>query len=285
MHVHSFRTQHQAGDVRERGCGFLKYCDSVCKKLRKFDDAELEQQFVQHHYRPPMYFCVITALAVCYGLGGMLPIILTFQYMDAANVRAGAAFLIAGVAFLLSGIGLIVAARIRHIRESHWEKVALAIAALTFAGVIIFVIGSAGYTEVAPRIDNSTVVVCTHLFNPSAEPAPTDSIEAAVCTDYQYGIVLINFLLVWLCPLCLTWFGLDFRRYAPLLFTEVIVSYAILGGISLRFYHLYPRAPVHMWQPALFTLIFSLTVLVSLLWSSLSSESAARGAWIRQQNW
>ena len=284
MHVHSFRTQHQARDVRERGCGFLKYCYSVFKKLRKFDDAELEQQFVRHHYRPPMYFCVITALAVCYGLGGMLPIILTFQYMDAANVRAGAAFLIAGVAFLLSGIGLIVAARIRHIRESHWEKVALAIAALTFAGVIIFVIGSAGYTEVAPRIDNSTVVVCTHLFNPSAEPAPTDSIEAAVCTDYQYGIVLINFLLVWLCPLCLTWFGLDFRRYAPLLFTEVIVSYAILGGISLRFYHLYPRDDMY-WQPALFTLIFSLTVLVSLVWSSLSSESAARGAWIRQQNW
>ena len=71
-------TRHQAEDARKRvshppcyGC--LKFWRSDicgCKKLRKFDDAELERQFVQHNYHPPIYFWFITVVALGIAFAG-----------------------------------------------------------------------------------------------------------------------------------------------------------------------------------------------------------------------
>ena len=304
LYGHSFRTQHQAGDVRERVphlpcCGFLKGSCSVCKKLRKFDDEELERQFVQHHYRPSMYFCVISTLAVPFVLGAIYPICSTTQNLlktvdPPFGPPIGALYYTADTTFLLSGIGLIVAACIPRIRDSHWDKVALPTAALSFAGVVIFVLANYATSARSSKIEIHTyngtdllTVKCDHLLDPSA--GIPDSLEAAVCPGYHVANALTNFLLLWLCPLCLPMFGLDFRRYAPLLVTEVIVSVVISVSISLHLFYLYPKFAANTgslyWEPGAFLLLFTLIVSASLLWASLSSESAGRAAWIRQQNW
>ena len=249
-----------------------------------------------------MYFCIISTLAIPFVLGAIYAFYSTTQNLfyppkgPPLNPPIGALYYTAGTTFLLSGIGLIVAACIPRIRDSHWDKVALPTAALSFAGVLIFVIANYATSARSAKIEIHTyngtdllTVKCHNLLDPSARKPHQDSPEAAVCPGYHVTNCLTNFLLLWLCPLCLPMFGLKFRRYATLFVTEVIVSLVFNLSIGVHVITLYPNFIMndgsHPWELDAFLLFFTVIVSASVLWASLSSESAARAAWIRQQNW
>ena len=299
-----FQTQHQVEDAHERvsrpqccGC-FQCWADMrrFCKKLRKFDDAQLERQFVQHQYRSPLYFGFITFIAVLILCGsglcfywGIKP---HFQYGGQFSILKYYLFpivfhFVAGVALLVSGIGLIIAARIRRIRERHWDKVALSAAVLLFVAQGLLALAYQTITVIPyGEPSNYTYVKCPGLFDSSMVPAVPDP-ESLLCEQAGYSHLFAAFLLLWVGPLFLPFFGLDFRRYAPLLVTESIINVFIFLGSYYGTHYIHSEGnslkllEINIFYP----LIFACIVGVSLLWAALSSESAARGAWIRQQNW
>ena len=288
---HFLPTQHQEDErVSRPPCrGCLKCWINMChvfKKLRKFDDAQLERQFVQHHYRPPMYFCFITVIAVFIALGAGV----WFWFASHGNIIWPVVYTVWGIAFFLCGIGLIVATRIRHIRENHWEKVALSTAVLVFTGAAVAALGYESTPWTVPLMNgmngdpsNDTYITCPGLLS-AVRPA-VNSAGSHACGEIAQMNSFASFLLLWVGPLCLPVFGLDVRRYAPLLITEVTVSSVAITVIYLRSADLYPHYQFLDTSIYSLSFFFSFLVLASLLWSSLSSESAARVAWIRQQNW
>ena len=310
QYAHFFRTQHQSEDARARvsrppccGC-FQCWADvcRVCKKLRKFDDAELERQFVQHHYRSPLYFGFITVIAVLISLSGVyclfggynlfaglsnaavLNNVAIAELMSAsddnlsyAEIMSSVTFSLAGVAFLLSGIWLIVAARIRHIRERHWDKMALLAAVVSFVAFALLALEYQFLPSVLQygNPSNYTNVTCPGLLGTSGVGLAFDSAASLLCEEVRHNNLFFTFVGLWIGPLCLPVFGLDFRRYAPLLVTEIIINFFIILVFAIHDY--LDVVPL--------SVVFTCIVLTSQLWTSMSSESAARGAWIRQQNW
>ena len=307
MDISPART-HQAGGSRDRvsrppWCGCLKFwadIGRVCKKLRKFDDAQLERQFVQHHYRSPLYFGFVTLIAYIMFIWGFAYLFVGVKPATGSNssqhgsdiIFASVVDAVAGAACLLSGIGLFVAARIRPIREKHWDKVAQSTAVTFFVGLVLITLGyqsDSSHPELPKLFEgfsNHTHATCPGLFehvHKSGLGPELGTIESLLCGETELGRVFLAVLVSWLGPLSLSVFGLDSRRYAPLLVTEVIINFFIvLGSYYGTKYvnHEYFFASI-----ILLSLIFSGIVLPSLLWASMSSESAARGAWIRQQNW
>ena len=190
----------------------------------------------------------------------------------------------------MSGIGLIVAAHVRRIRERHWDKVALSAAALVFVALMLNTVLDFSYPHhmqplpMSEDAFNKTYVTCPALLDLSAMRAAANSTESVLCPKGTYHNLFVHFLQLCMCPLCLTAFGLDVRHYVPLLVTEVVVNSIIVMGLSFRVEYLYfyegdfPNVKSNFF-------IFSCLCSASLMWSSLSSESAGRGAWIRQQNW
>ena len=290
--------QHQAEEdhahaSRRPYCGFLQCWGDMCrvfKKLRMFDDALLERQFVKQHYRPPVYFWFITAIAVCISLGEVV----YFWIVTNGISKWAVGYIIAGIVFLLCGIGLIVAARIRHIRENHWDKVALPAAVLVYAALALNNLGiyETDYSmqlTINEDPSNYTYFTCPAMFNMSAVHLAVNSAEFVICGKSKISNLVFTAFLLWIAPLSVPVFGLDVRRHAPLLVTEVIVNFAIVAGVYFRAAYLYPGV-VHgeniIGNHIIFpSFLFSCIALASLLWMSLSSEIASRGAWIRQQNW
>ena len=185
---------------------------------------------------------------------------------------------VAGLACLLSGIGLFVAARIRHIRERHWDKVALSAAVASF---VAFALLALEYQFLPSSVlqygnpSNYTNVTCPGLLGTSGVGLAFDSAASLLCEEVRHNNLFFTFVGLWIGPLCLPVFGLDFRRYAPLLVTEIIINFFIILVFAIHDY--LDVVPL--------SVVFTCIVLTSQLWTSLSSESAARGAWIRQQNW
>ena len=272
----------------------------VCKKLRKFDDAQLERQFVQHHYRSPLYFGFVTVMAFFMFISGCALIFFGSGHPAKSNsspygsdrIFASVVDAVAGVVCLLSGIGLFVAARSRHIQERHWDKVALSIAATFFVGLVLITLGhvaDSSHPELPKLFEgfsNHTHATCPGLFehvHKSGLGPELGTIESLLCGETELGRVFLAVLVSWLGPLSLSVFGLDSRRYAPLLVTEVVINFFIVLG---SYYGTkYVNHEYFFRSIILLSLVFSAIVLPSLLWASMSSESAARGAWIRQQNW
>ena len=233
-------------------CGCLKcWADvcRVCKKLRKFDDAQLERQFVQHHYRPPVFFCFITVIAVIVLLGSVFWFLEALADASAKEERLRSVFALwnsAGIAFLVSGIVLIVAAHVRRIRERHWDKVALSAAALVFVALLLNTAAYFSYPyemqslPMSEGASNKTYLICPALLDLSAMRAAANGTESVLCPHGAYGFLFTYFLVLWMCPLCLTAFGLDVRHYVPLLVTEVVVNNIIDMGLSFRAAYLYP---------------------------------------------
>ena len=66
---------------------------------------------------------------------------------------------------------------------------------------------------------------------------------------------------------------------------EVIVNVVVITTLSFRFFNVHGSKHFFAGTSAVDFFVFSFLGLATLLWSSLSSESAGRGVWIRQQNW
>ena len=306
---------HQAGGSRDRVsrppcCGCLKFflvfwadIGRVCKKLRKFDDAQLERQFVQHHYRSPLYFGFVTVIAYFMFTSGCAFLFVGLQNATGLNssqygsdlIFASVIDAVGGLACLLSGIGLFVAARIRHIRERHWDKVALSTAVTFFVGLVLITLGhqsDSAYKELQTLFKDFSNytrvarVTCPGLFehvHPSGLGPAFNSAGSLLCGESELDRLFLIVLVPWLGPLSLSVFGLNCRRYAPLLVTEVIINFFIVLGSYYGTIYIHRDGSFD--SIIYLSLAFSGIVLPSLLWASMSSESAARGAWIRQQNW
>ena len=271
----------------------------VCKKLRKFHVVQLERQFVQHYYRSPLYFGFVTIIAVLMSIWGAAYLYYAVQVMygygPAGHGRlpspvSSAVFFVAGAAFLLPAIGLVVAVHVPYIRDRHWEKLAVPAAVSFLLGFKLLALAYQSRSYHLPLIrygdpSNYTNVSCPGLLDigTSVVGPAFNSTGSLRCAEIELARLFGTFLLSWVGPLCLTVFGLDFRLYAPLLVTDTIINFfgfcgSYYGATYIKQANFFPEIIEY-------SLAFMLIVLPSLLWVSLSSESAARGAWIRKQNW